>query len=83
MAKKKMETMETISVFGLIELAAAEHLLKKYPTEIMKIPLEHFPSRELCPDVWKNSSGQVAEFGLRLPRRVLQEFNRVVANLRA
>lgn len=83
MARKKMDVATTISICGQIEEATANYLLEKYPTEITKIPLEQFPSRDLSPEVWRDSSGQEAVFAIRLPRRLLEEFKEVEANLRA
>ena len=80
MAKKGSEIF---SVFGEIEEAAANHLLKKYPDLARKIPKDQFPSRAHCPDVWKNSRGVEASFAIRLPRTLMHEYQETVANLRA
>lgn len=79
----KRNRAEPFSVFGQIEEAAANHMLKKYPKEVIKIEKHMLPPKEDCPDVWKNSSGQEVVFAIILPWTLKAEYEETVANLRA
>jgi hypothetical protein len=77
---KKLPT-NTFSIFGQIEEAAAEHMIKQ--NKAVRIPLEQFPSRRRHPDVWKNKEGQLAKFAVRVPKEHREEFEATVESLRA
>lgn len=71
------------SIFGQIEEVAANLMLKRYPEQIRRIPVEEFPDAARCPDVHRNEQGQAARFAVLMPTQRIAEFNRLIADLRA
>lgn len=72
---------ETFSIFGQIEDVAASILIEN--KKVTKIPLEQFPDQGDCPDIWTNEQGDPALYAIIVPRRIIPEFNKLIADLRA
>lgn len=82
MAKK--QGFQIFSVFGLIEDAASQHMIREYPQRCRKIEKSQFGlTPEECPELYVNALGQEVQYVILVPGDLIPEYEETIAGLRS